>query len=579
MGWSDRRRWLGRWTVVGALALLLAFGAAACGGDEETAAESPPAETGTAAPSEEAPPSEEPTAPAEEPPSEGSGGPIIVNTFAPPVTLDPHGVGLCGYTDQWTEHFYPQLVSYEIMEGPDGTTQFNPDPAAATPELAESWEISPDGLTYTFHLNPNATFASGAPIDSAAVKFSYERSLSIQGCSAYFFVGGEFDNIPAIETPDPQTVIFQLQRPNLGFLHALMYPGSSIVDPEVIATQPDTPPAEEGAAATANEYWATHVAGDAGPFLLAEYEPGQRMVMRRNPNWFGEPPGADEIIVNFIGSESTLLLQARSGEADVTIGLSPQSVDSLREDPNVQVVEYTAGFFMELGLVNSKPPFDNVQLREAVSYAIPYQDILDNVYFGFGSLYYGPIPPGLPYFNEALSAAREFDLERAQQLVAESGVPTPIDVEIVIQEGNTIEEQIATIVQGTWREIGFNVTITKLGAAEYDTSTGSQATAAFFRQNGPGVLNPQWLFDYDLICGIPGLNRSDICIPEADELFFQARETTDPDELQSLYDQITELWRDQSPKIPVVANTDPVVLKPGVNFFWHLVHFMEPVSK
>src|SRR5262249_5682080 len=155
-----------------------------------------------------------------------------------------------------------------------------------------------------------------------------------------------------------------------------------------------------------NPYWANHIAGGGGAYILDQYLPNQKMVMHANPNAIGVNARSQQVIVNFGQSESTLLLQARSGAADVTIGLSPNAVQSLEGNKNLRILKIPAQQFYSLGLNNSIAPFDNEKFREALTYAVPYKDIVDKVMHGFGKLYYGPIAHTLPHFNPKLSAPR-----------------------------------------------------------------------------------------------------------------------------------------------------------------------------
>src|SRR4029077_8585447 len=150
----------------------------------------------------------------------------------------------------------------------------------------------------------------------------------------------------------------------------------------------------------------------------------KQAVFTANPNFF-DKPASSKVIVNFISSDPTLLLQAKNGTADVTIGMSKQSAHSLASDSSLKVVADNTSISEQIGLPNDKPPFNNEKFREALSYAVPYQQILSNVIFGYGTLYYGAYPPAMPEFRGNLAPPRGYDLDRARKLIAASGVQTP----------------------------------------------------------------------------------------------------------------------------------------------------------
>lgn len=487
---------------------------------------------------------------------------LVVNMATAPATLDP--AWACGIWEVgFSQNFYVRLTQYGTMAGPDGTTQI--DPGTIEPYFARSWDLNEDGMTYTFHLHEGATFPSGNPVDAEAVKYSLERAIEMGGCGSYFIVDGFYDPllVQSIETPDPATVVITLSRPNANFLQSLAQPAASIVDASVIEANGGV------VAGQANEYLASNTAG-SGPFILEEYQPNTRAVLVANPDYFDEPPASERIVVNWVNSAPTLLLQARTGEADVSLGLPKQSVASLQDNPDVRIITNETTLVEQVHLPNSKAPWDNPLVREAVTYAVPYEDILARVAFGYGDLFYGPLPPAFPEYNPELIQPRPFDMERAQQLLAESGVQLPLTVEMVIAEGNTTHEQIATILQGIWRQLQINVSIRKVSAAEYADLTQGHQTQSHIRLDGPGIIDAGYFLGYDMICDLD-FNLTEVCIPEADALLDQARQTIDDEERQNLYDQITELWVAASPKIMVYAEQFTTILSSEVNNY-HFSH-------
>ena len=185
-----------------------------------------------------------------------------------------------------------------------------------------------------------------------------------------------------------------------------------------------------------------------------------------------------------------------------------------------------------------------------LTYAVPYQQILSKVAFGYGVLYYGAFPPALPEFRAALEPARPYNLTKAKQLIAASGVSTPVTVTMNIQAGNSVDEQVATIVQGIWSQLGVNVTINKLSASDYINSLEQHQAQSYIRLDGPGVLEAGYFLGYDMKCGI-GFNLTAMCIPKADKLLAQARKLASKAQKQKLWNQINRLWIADSPKIHV----------------------------
>jgi peptide/nickel transport system substrate-binding protein len=488
-------------------------------------------------------------------------GPFIVNYAVPTTTLDPAVV--CNLPDDgFLSNFYVTLTQFASIRerGQPGITRM--DVSKAKPYLAKSWKISPDGKTYTFNLRSDAKFPSGKPVDSEAVKFSFDRAIKIGGCGNYFMNAGQTDKIiQSISAPNPTTVVMKLRRPEALVLRALAAPNNSIVDPAVVNAHGGV------TAGKPNKWMASHTAG-SGPYLLQSYDPGRQAVFVANPTFFGPKPREPKVIVNFITSDTTLLLQARSGRAHVTMGLTKASAHSLLGNPCCRVVPVHAPLWQYVTLPNTYPPFDNAIFRRALTHALPYKEILKQVAFGFGELYYGPFAPAMSAFNTKLSKPRKYDLELARALINQSGVKTPVNLQMYIREGQNDQAEIATIVQASWRSLGVNVTITKQSAAAYTTALSKpKKRYSLVRFDGPGVPDPEWLLSYDMACG-SAYNADDYCNRKADALLATTHKILNPAARQAVWDKITRIWLQDSPRIVVYEDDYVVVLKKGVRY-WH----------
>ena len=483
--------------------------------------------------------------------------PLIVNMARAPATLDP--ASGCGIVEVgFVQNFYVRLTQYGSRPGPDGTTEV--DVSKIDPYLAKSWEISDDGLVYTYKLRDDFVFANGRPLTAEDVKYSWERVLTMNGCGAYVLLDGFYDPplIKSLETPDPYTLVVTLNQtdPNILQLHG--QPWASVVDRELVE-------ANGGIVANSLSEWMAGNVTGPGPFILEEYEPNQRAVLVANPD-FPIPPASEKIIINFVNSDATLLLQARNGEADITMGMTKASVASLVDNEDVRVVANDHAISEQIGLPNTKAPWDNVKVRQAVSYAVPYDEIVDSVAFGYGTLFSGPFMPNFAEHNPDLFEPPIYDMERAKQLMEESGVATPVDVTLNVPEGNTVHEQIATIVQATWRELGINVTVNKMVAADYHSSLQEHTAQTYIRQDGPGVPEAGYFLGYDMTCGLQ-FNLTEVCLPDADAILAKARLEIDQATRQAYYDEIAQMWDAAAPKIHVYGDQHTTVLNNRVTDF------------
>jgi peptide/nickel transport system substrate-binding protein len=487
--------------------------------------------------------------------SGGSSGPLVVDLAGGSGTVDP--AQACGGFDvDFTGQFYVRLTQYGTMAGPDGTSQFNP--ASIKPWLATNMTVSPDGKTYTFTLPAGAKFANGDPLNAAAVKYSLNRTIINGGCGGYFIEDGLYSPnlVKSISAQGAGTVVIKLSQADANFGQDLAQPAAGIVDPKVVNANGGT---KKG---VINKWMQSHIAGDSGPYQLTSYTPGVSAMLKANPAYTGAKPLSPVIQVNFIGDDSTLLLRARSGDADVTLGMSAQSAHSLTGSSCCKVVLNPTTRSDQILLPSNKAPTSNTAFRAALSYAVPYQQILSKIEYGYGQLFYGPYPPLMkPEYLASSEQARSLNMTKAKQLLQQSGVKTPVSLNMIIDGSVPADKQLATIMQAAWKPLGVNLSITTLTDAEFETkiNTNPKPYQSAITQDGPGVIDAGYYLGYDMLCK-SAYNADGICVPAADKLLNKARVETNAATRLSLYRQIIPLWTAASPKIPLFALDDISVL-------------------
>ena len=485
--------------------------------------------------------------------SKASARPLVVNVAVAPSNLDPAitcDFNEVGYVNN---ALYATLVSYGSKPGPSGTRQA--DATKIVPYLAKSWTVSPDGRTYTFTLRTDAKFPSGRPMDAAAVKYSFERALAMNGCGGGTLLDNYFTPalITGIDTPSSDTVVIHLRHQDPHFLRVLPQPGGGIVDKGVVDLHGGVKKN------SVNEWMAGHSAG-GGPYLLAQYQPGTQMVLKANPRFFGTPPASREIILKFISSDPTLLLNARSGQADATIGLSLPSVHQIASDKNLSIVATQSPTAEMVRFSDKAAPFNNVSVRKALALAIPYSSILSRIAYGYGQLFSGPLPPGFPYADPSVEAPIQTDLAQARQLIKQSGVKTPISFTVTVAEGDAVAESIATTLQSVWASIGVNIKIQKLAISDFSTQKYANRLQAFIDADGPFLVDSGYFLRYDMVCG-GDYNLQQMCVPEADRLLEVSGHTPDA-EAQPIWNRLIDAWNQDWPRINLYGPKQVVVLGP-----------------
>tara|TARA_R110002051_G_scaffold98718_1_gene168931 strand:- start:12 stop:1490 length:1479 start_codon:yes stop_codon:yes gene_type:complete len=280
----------------------------------------------------------------------------------------------------------------------EGLTRFMGD-GSVVPGLAESWEISEDGLTYTFKLHSGVTFHDGTTMDAEDVKFSLDRINADDSVNAQKAL---FSAISEVNVVDPTTVEIKLSEPNGNLLFNLAWGDAVIVAPESIDNIKQLPIG-------------------TGAFKFTSWTQGDNIMIEKNPNYWGTPAALDMATFKFISDPTAAFASMMAEDVDVFVAFpAPENLPQFEADPRFQVLVGSTEGETILAMNNKQAPFDNVKVREAVAHAINRQAIIDGAMFGYGTpigTHFAPHNPA--YVDEtALSA---FDPEKAKALLAEAG--------------------------------------------------------------------------------------------------------------------------------------------------------------
>jgi peptide/nickel transport system substrate-binding protein len=280
----------------------------------------------------------------------------------------------------------------------EGLTRLDKD-GNVLPLLAESWEISEDGLTYTFHLHDGVKFHDGTDFNADDVKFSLERINAADSLNAQKQL---YADIASVEVVDPLTVKVTLSKPNGNFIYNLAWGDAVIVAPESAANNKTTPIG-------------------TGPFVFKDRVEGDRIELAKNPDYWGTPVKLDAATFRYIGDPTAAFAAIQAGDVDVfPFFPAPELLEPLKADPRFSVVEGSTQGETVLSMNNQKPPLENVKVREAIAHAIDRQAIIDGAMFGYGTPIGTFYPPSDPNYVD-LTAQSNFDPERSKALLAEAG--------------------------------------------------------------------------------------------------------------------------------------------------------------
>jgi peptide/nickel transport system substrate-binding protein len=329
--------------------------------------------------------------------------------------------------------------------------QTSSDGRGTEPWLATGVDVSPDQLTWTFHLRSNVRFSDGNPMTSADVKFSLDRARTDKSGFGYLD-----DAIDAIMTPNPSTVVIRTKYPWKPFLADLALWANAII------------PRDFGGK-SADDFFKDPVG--TGPFKLDHWTRGQELKVVRNPNyWQSGKPYLDAVVWTQVPDDNTRILQLKGGQAQITTPAFTQMV-GLRDTKGI-VAKGFAGTRVSYIIMNEHAkPFDDVHVRRAIAFAIDKQAMARAALFGQGVPACSIIAPTVAFYDPNTPCLTH-DLQRAKAELSRSSVPKGFNAEFLIGGGDLFQGTIAQIVQGELDPLGIHVTIKAIDPGQvYQTTT------------------------------------------------------------------------------------------------------------
>lgn len=428
------------------------------------------------------------------------------------------------------------------------------DPASQTfvPGLAESWTISPDGREYTFTLRENVTFHDGTPFNAAAVGANLDRITNPATASQKaLFLLGSYTGYTIV---DDRTITLTLEDPYSPFLDSLSQPYLGIASPTALA-------------AYSNERYQFYQVG-TGPFTFVEYVPGDRLVLRRNPNYawgpsFYTPPAANsvnEIEFRFFTDPAARALALEGGEADVMGELLPLDARTLNASDQVALKPVTVPGQPLQFLINTRRfPTDELVVRQALIVGANRESIIDAVFQRLSPIAWAPLSAATPYYNADLTGAYEFNPVAARDALISLGYADSNNDGVLERSGVDLEVKIiapvwgqipdvAQLLEAQWRSIGIRTTIEQVPSrsAMFDLiATGEYNLAAWYEFG----TDPVYLNRYFSSTG--DMNWTGFSMPELDGLLLEAGRQSDDNARRSLYYQAQQTIMEQALILPI----------------------------
>lgn len=445
------------------------------------------------------------------PTADGQTERLVIASVTTPPTLDSEFYS--GSPQSWEvgSNLYDSFFGYEGMDvnhRGDRTVDYN----NIVGRLVESAELSDDGLTWTLNLRQGVIGCSGNEMTADDVKYSYDRAFGLNATGAFLSATVNLLNPDNVRVVDDYTVEITLDSfsPIFKEVYTLYYP--AVLDSEVVKQHVtnDDP--------WATEWLATSSAG-FGPYCTKVFTAGQQVVLEANPSyWEGEVP-VREIVYRAVPDASQRLSLLQQGEVDVALVLSPRQLADVEAAGDLKVGQQKPGnTYISVALNNTVAPFDDKRVRQALSYAIPYDEIINDVYQGFAIAADSYAPPNFPdYTGEAWPY--ELDPDKARDLLAEAGHEDGLDFTLTFAEFTPAERDVALAMQTALKDIDVDMEINIVSPAVHQD--------AFVNRTEPAIMYTSQSHIFDTVYGIEiylgsgaasYLNAGNYSSPELDEL-------------------------------------------------------------
>jgi peptide/nickel transport system substrate-binding protein len=486
-----------------------------------------------------------------------------VNTLDPNIpgtTRESFAVSLCTY-DRLVAFGRKQLNSKWVF-----------DLDKITGELAESYEVSPDGLKLTFHLRKDAKFQDGAPVTADDVKWSLDRAVTAPVLGKAQLLTGSMTSADQFKVIDPLTFEVTLPKPD-----KLALPNLATVYPIIINSKL----AKEHA--TADDPWATawlkeHAAG-SGAYKIEMFKPGEQVIIARDASWnrgsTAKPASFKRVIIQSVPEPATRANLVERGDADLVIDLQASDVQSLEAKGKLKVIstpQYNAVTFVAMN--NQIPPFDNINVRRAIAYALPYDDMFKAALFGRGAPLFGASwPDGKPASGAyPIPQPVKLDLDKAKDYLKAAGMPDGFATTFSFNVGQaSTAEPMAALVKEALAKIGIKVDIQKLPDAQMSTQI-NEKKLPFFTEGIVAWLPSTDYFYRNFYTGNQRWNYSSIDNAELTAVAQEARFEPDKAKYEEEGKKLNAIHFSEMPQIPLWQPNQDAVMVPSVEGYTYEFH-------
>jgi len=397
------------------------------------------------------------------------------------------------------------------------------------PDLASSWNISADGLTYTFHLRPDAQFSDAVPVTAKDVVYSIDRSRNTSGGWGFLLTA-----VKKVSAADPHTVVITLSQPHAPLLADLAMYAYSIVPEKLVKAQ-------------GKAFW-QHPVG-SGPFMVTSYSADSEIDLARNPHFYGTKPKISKVKIMIVPDDNTRVLMLESKKADVIENPPGNLVSQIDKTPGLSVQLFPSTRVDFIQLDEHYKPFKNLFVRQALNYALNRSAIVKLAYQGHAIPGGSFMPYKMQYYDSGIRPY-PYNVAKARQLLAKGGYPHGFNTFLITVSGDVAGQAEAVVVKSELAAVGINVNIQSyelLTAYNKEDNGHSQMGERYWTND---IIDPDEVATFGANCkGGASAFNSYWCDSQANSLVDQARAELSTAKRQQMYAQIQQIVYQQSPFI------------------------------
>ncbi len=439
------------------------------------------------------------------------------------------------------DQVFERLLEFAPLDRGDGF--FELDFSKLEPRLAESWEYSSDGTSITWRLRQGVKSHAGNELTADDVKYTWDRKFALKGIGGFFTSILNLDGPDSVKVIDRYTVQFTSRTPTSIFESIQPQGYQGILDSVEFKKH-----------ATSDDPWSTkwfaNNASGFGPYRLESLSPSREVTFSRHEDYYRDKPQMTRLLYRQVPASSQRVALLTSGDVDIVPDLLPRELEDLRKGrPGAQVVDWEGNQMTSVVMNVSKPPFDRVEVRQAMNYATPYNDIQQAVYFGHAQQMKSPYARIYPHATQEFWNY-ETDLDKAKQLLGQAGYQNGFETEIAVSTAFPELEQIAVLLQTNLAKIGVKMKINKMPNAAHQERTSKREFPIFIQWEQANCPDPAY----------------SLYLYYHSESFLDLSDLKDPN-LDGLIDQLSSS-RDENARAPWAKEAQRILVQDDVPWIW-----------